>query len=266
MADHSSQNEGKEILTPKPLVSVIMPCYNAERTIVRAVRSAMVQDVALEVLVLDDQSTDGTVKALEAFMQDERVRLITNPEKLGASGGRNVLVRAARGRYIAYLDADDEWAEGKLAKQLQLLEKTGAVLCCTGRSLMDSKGRDTGRYIGVKQRITYRDELMGNQINCSSVVMRRKDALKYPMEHEDAHEDYLTWLRLLKGGGFAVGIDEPLLHYRLSQGGKSGHKWHSAGMTFRTFRYAGMGNVRSLVCFIGYAVHGVLKYAGSRLN
>ncbi len=241
-----------------------MPCYNAEKTVERALCSALYQDVPLEVILMNDMSTDNTGKVLEKFAGDDRVRVFTAQSRLGASEGRNAGVRHARGRYIAYLDADDEWERGKLKKQLALIRSSGAGLCCTGRSLMDSEGRPTGRYIGVKERIDYRDELRGNQINCSSVLLERDTAIRYPMEHEDAHEDYLTWLRILKDGAFAVGIDEPLLRYRLSQSGKSGRKWHSARMTYRTFRYAGMGRVRSAVCFMSYAVNGVCKYFGSR--
>ena len=130
---------------------------------------------------------------------------------------------------------------------------------------MTPAGVRTGRVIGVKRHITYRDLLRSNCINCSSVVLRAELAARYPMEHEDSHEDYITWLKLLHDGGYAVGIDEPLLYYRLSNSGKSGSKRKSAGMTYKAYRYAGLGRGRAGLCFVSYALHGLLKYARSYL-
>lgn len=80
------------------------------------------------------------------------------------------------------------------------------------------------------------------------------------MEHEDSHEDYIMWLKILKKYGTAAGINEPLLKYRLSNSGKSGSKAKSAAMTFRVYRYMGFGWGKSIACFVSYAAHGAAKY------
>ncbi len=247
-------------------VSVCIPCYNAEKTLRQAIDSALKQDVDVEIIAVNDCSTDGTGKILEEYCCDSRVRVLTNTENLGASGSRNRAVAEAKGHYVAYLDADDMWDERKLSRQIRLLEQTGHCLCCTGRELMTPEGRLTGRTIGVKSRITYRDLLKMNSINCSSVVMPTKLARQFPMAHEDGHEDYITWLKLLRKMGPADGINEPLLKYRLSSSGKSGSKLHSARMTFRSYRYAGIGPLRSLFCFASYAFLGTGKYLGAHLK
>ena len=161
---------------------------------------------------------------------------------------------------MAFLDADDWWEPEKLEKQLKLLEETKDVLVCTGRRLCSPEGEELGKYIPVKKRITYQDLLRHNSINCSSVLLRRDVARKYPMEHEDSHEDYITWLKILQEYKTASGIDEPLLNYRLTSKGKSGNKLKSAGMTFKVYRYMGFGMGRSLCCFISYALNGIWKY------
>ncbi len=251
-----------------PCVSVCMPCHNGEAFIKEAIDSALLQDadVPVEVIVIDDCSTDGTADVLASYGNDSRVRIYPNRQNLGAAGSRNRAVELARGKYVAFLDADDRWAPGKLRRQVERLEKTGHCLCCTGRQLLRPDGTATGRMIGVKSEISYRDLLRMNSINCSSVLLPREIAKAFPMEHEDSHEDYITWLRILKDLGPADGIDEPLLLYRLSSSGKSGGKLHSARMTFRVYRYAGLGPVKSTLCFISYAFHGVWKYltAGMR--
>lgn len=250
-------------MTP-PKVSVIIPVYNGERTIRRSIDSVLMQDIPLELILVNDCSTDATAEILSEYAAaDPRVRVLHSASSQGAGGSRNAGVRLARAEYTAFLDADDIWEAGKLKRQLALLDRSGAALCCTGRELMTADGRRTGRVIGVREEITYRSLLRHNCINCSSVLLPTRIAREFPMEHEDSHEDYITWLRILKKYGRAAGINEPLLCYRLSAAGKSGSKLKSARMTFRAYRYLGFGLPRSLVCFASYALHGVWKYARS---
>ncbi len=243
-----------------PLVSVIIPAYNCADTLGEAVSSALSQQVPLEILVIDDCSPQDLAPALAPFAGDSRVKVLRNGRNLGAAQSRNRGVSLARGAYIAYLDSDDCWREGKLQKQLALLEKTGAVLCCTAREQMRFDGTDTGRILPVKERITHRDLLRHNSIACSSVVLRREAALAFPMGHEDAHEDYILWMQVLGRYGPAVGINEPLLRYRRNPAGKSGSKWHSAKMTWRSYGYLGFGPVKRTVCFVSYALNGLWKH------
>lgn len=109
----------------QPLVSVIIPTYNAEKWIRDTVNSALGQTYApLEVIVVDDASTDGTLKTLEG--SDPRVRLFRNEKNLGVGGSRNRAMKEARGEYIAFLDHDDLWHPEKLKLQLPLFEKNPA--------------------------------------------------------------------------------------------------------------------------------------------
>ena len=259
---------------PGLLVSVIMPVHNGMRTIGEAIESALNQDMhfessqligrgsvqEMEILILDDGSTDGLEKLEEKYRDDPRVHFHHNEIRLGAAKSRNRGVLLARGKYVAFLDADDIWERDKLKKQFARIYETGSVLCCTGRALMRPDGSMTGRVIGVKRTISYRDLLWHNQINCSSVVLLTEVARQYPMIHEDAHEDYITWMKVLRDYGDAAGINEPLLRYRLSESGKSGKKLKSAAMTFRVYRYMGFGPVKSAFLFLSYAIHGVWKY------
>ena len=242
------------------LVSVVMPAYNCAHTIGDSIASVLNQDVPLELIVVNDRSPDDLEAAMAPWLSDERVVYVRNEENLGASGSRNRAVAMARGKYIAFLDSDDIWLPGKLAAQVQELEETGSVLSCTARMLMDPQGKDTGRVLEVPRVITYRKLLKHNCIACSSVVMRAEAAREFPMDHEDSHEDYILWLRVLQKYGAARGINEPMLRYRLSNTGKSGSKLHSAKMTFMVYRYMGFSLAKSLWCFGSYAFHGVWKY------
>ena len=242
------------------LVSVVMPAYNCAASIGDSIESVLCQDVPLELIVVNDRSPDDLDAAMAKYLEDERVVYVTNEQNMGAAQSRNRAMAMARGKYIAFLDSDDIWLPGKLKKQLDILEQTGCVLCCTGRSLMTPEGVDDGRILPVAEVITYRDLLRHNSIACSSVLIRTEAAREFPMGHEDSHEDYIMWLQVLRKYGDARGINEPLLRYRLSNTGKSGSKLHSAKMTFMVYRYMGFSLPKSLLCFASYAINGVKKY------
>ena len=245
----------------QPVVSVIMPAYNCEKYISTAIESVLAQQVPLELIIINDCSSDGTEQAIHQYTSDNsNIRYYKNETNLGASGTRNRAVKLALGQYIAFLDSDDWWEPDKLKKQLALIEKRGCVLCSTARSLIRPDGTPMNKTIPVIEKITYRELLKHNCINCSSVLLKRDVALEFPMEHEDSHEDYITWLNILQKHGEACGINEPLLNYRLSASGKSGSKLKSAKMTFKVYRYMGFGLFKSILCFCSYALHGVRKY------
>lgn len=244
----------------EPLISVVIPAYNCAGVIGRAIDSALAQKVALEILVLGDGSSDDLEAVMAGYEGNEAVRFAKNEKNLGAAATRNRGVTLARGKYVAFLDADDYWTEDKLSRQLALMEQTGCVLCCTARELMTPEGELTGRVIPVKETISYRELLKHNSINCSSVLILTEVAREFPMHHDDSHEDYIMWLEVLRKYETACGINEPMLKYRLSNSGKSGNKLHSAKMTFMVYRYMGFGMVKSIACFCSYAFHGVKKY------
>ena len=147
----------------------------------------------------------------------------------------------------------------KLAAQLAALEMTGDVICSTGRDLMNPDGTFTGKYIPVKSRLDYHELLKHNSINCSSVLILREVALEFPMEHDDSHEDYITWLKVVRKYGHATGINRPYLKYRLSQGGKSRTSQichHDlSGVPLRWLWAA-----EKCLFFLSYALHGIWKY------
>lgn len=266
-----------------PIVSVIIPACNCAATIGRAVDSVLEQGVPLEILVFNDCSPDELDSVMERYGNVRELHYYKNKHRLGAAATRNQGVEMAKGTYIAFLDADDWWDKDKLKKQLarfesakstSIREKDGQekekmaapVLCATARELVTPDGKRTGRVIPVREKVSYRRLLLHNCINCSSVLLRTDVAREFPMLHEDSHEDYITWLQILKKYGPALAVNEPLLKYRLTASGKSGNKLHSAKMTYRAYRYAGFGRVSSAGLFCAYAVNGLMKYAGAYLR
>jgi glycosyltransferase involved in cell wall biosynthesis len=107
----------------KGMVSVIIPCFNGEDYIAAAVESALGQSYDdIEVVVVDDGSSDGSVERLLAYGDDPRFRLLRHDRNRGIPAARNTGISAARGEYIAFLDQDDIWEHIKLEKQMRVFE------------------------------------------------------------------------------------------------------------------------------------------------
>lgn len=122
------------------LVSVIMPAFNAARYITAAIDSIRAQDVAeIEIIVIDDGSRDETRALVErATAADPRVRLVA-VEHAGVSAARNRGLEAARGQIVAFLDADDLWPPGRLARHLRFLAEDAGCALCSGTILVFSE-------------------------------------------------------------------------------------------------------------------------------
>jgi Glycosyltransferases involved in cell wall biogenesis len=243
-----------------PLISVVMPTYNNGRYIKKAIESVFCQAVSLELIVINDASLDDTIEVIAEYQAREDFIFINNEGNLGVARSRNIGVQRARGEFVAFLDADDWWAEDKLKLQLEAIDKTGAVLCSTAREIVTPNGNLTGKVIGVKEHITYQMMLYQNWLNCSAVLVRSAVIKEFPMQHDKSHEDYITWMRILAKYKVAAGINEPLLKYRLSENGKSGSKFQSARMMYQAYRHLGFGYVKAMFCFCAYAINGVRKY------
>lgn len=185
-----------------PLVSVVIPAYNRAATIRRAVASVLAQDYApLEVIVVDDGSTDRTAAAVEAI-GDARVRLVIQGNA-GVAAARNRGVAEARGALIAFLDSDDEWLPGKLAAQVALFRRGPRALglVYTGFEQVGPQGSVTAHAARHRGWI-YRDLLQRNVVTgCGSTAMFRRSALEMVGGFDPAlpaNEDYDLVLRVAR--------------------------------------------------------------------
>lgn len=248
-----------------PIISVIMPVFNGEAFLEKAIFSVLSQGLDLELVVVEDCSTDGSRELLTVLAeQDSRIRLILMEQNSGVAACRNRGVSEAKGAYVAFLDCDDWWEPGKLQMQLALMQETGCAVSCTAREFAEADGRLTGRIVPVQERITYRDLLRVNSIALSSSMVRTEIARKFPMEHDDCHEDYMMWLNMLKTHGEARGINLPLLKYRRSPQAKTGNKLKSAQMHYKSLRKHGISPLPACLHFVQYAVNGLIHHGGIR--
>lgn len=201
----------------KPLVSVVIPTYNAGRYIREAVESVIQQTYGVvEIIVVDDGSTDATTAVLKPYI-DSRAIIYVKQENGGSMRARNVGVQYATGEFIAFLDADDVWMPEKLEKQMVLFTHD-VCLVYSGRLLLDDQGHLTDSREIPRRGHVLKDLLRNNFITNSSVVVRRSILEKVGHFNEAANvyglEDYDLWLRIVPHCAIDY-VDLPLVKYRI---------------------------------------------------
>lgn len=199
------------------LVSIIVPVYNAGSYIEETVKRVCAQTYdRWELLLVDDCSGDDSREKIEALCEkDARIRLIAKDRNEGAALARNTGVRNAKGRYIAFLDADDVWLAEKLEKELQFMEKKQAAFAFTGYEFGDEAAKGTGRVVAVPETLTYKKALSRTVIFTTTVMFDTKKIDRELIRMPDIKsEDTATWWKILRHGYTAYGLNETLAIYR----------------------------------------------------
>lgn len=242
------------------LVSVIMPVYNDTVYIRDAVQSVLRQTYpSWELWIVDDASTMDVRSAVADLLTDERIHFLRLSENRTAAGARNAGIRAARGRYLAFLDSDDWWLPEKLEKQVRFMQEKNMALSFTSYRRVLENGQKVGRVLKAESVVDYSRLLKGNCIGCSTVMIDRWQCpdVKMPLMR---HEDYITWLTIAKQGVGLYGLAEDLARYRVSNTSLSGNKCKSLWWTWKVYRESqGLSFFRSLLCLGYYIAHGIRK-------
>jgi len=203
-------------------VSAIIPVYNGAATVAAAIDSALAQSfAALEVIVVDDGSTDATAEVLRRYAG--RIRIIERANG-GIAAARNSGAAAATGEYLAFLDCDDIWMPTMVARAVAALDREPAcVLAYTNCAVIDSEGGDLGSALvgaGVDHAPMI-EEMLARlwPIMPSAVVMRRAAYAACGGFIEEfrsyGFEDVIFWLRVREQGAFCY-IPEPLVKWRFA--------------------------------------------------
>jgi len=210
----------------KPEVSVVIPAYNSEKHIAETLRSVLAQTYRnYEVIVVDDGSSDGTLRLARSF--EPQVKVLTKKNG-GPASARNLAISNSQGDYIAFLDGDDLWVEDKLEEQAAFLDGNRSVGLVYGEALMftESDGeKKIGSKIGYTTDPSFSSLLFGDYIPNSTVMIRRACVEKAGLLNESREligvEDYEYWMRIAKHFAIA-GIPRPLAYYRIRDGNLMG--------------------------------------------
>lgn len=209
-------------------VTVIIPTHNRAAMIERSVQSALAQSYEdLDVIVVDDGSTDNTAEVVERIV-DDRLRYIRREKNAGAQAARNAGVRAASGDLIAFLDSDDEWDPLKIELQVEKLStcppSVGMVYC--GIRRIDQDGRTVPDRIPRYRGRLFERLLQKNIIGGMSVALIRADVLREVGPFDErlrARQDLDMWLRIARHYEIDF-VPEKLVVYHLHRGRTSENK------------------------------------------
>ena len=243
-------------------VSVIMPCHNGEKYLRQAVESVLAQSFAnWELLIIDDASTDGSTSIAEEYCaQDSRIKLLHTQHSTGKPAtARNVGIKAATGRFIAFLDCDDQWLPHKLEHQLPLFDKPDCAAAVSFYKQTDAFGNVRPAVVTSPAVVSFDQLLDGNCIgNLTGIYDTAKVGKVY--QKEIHHEDYLMWLQVLQKGFAAYNTGTVEAYYRESGSSVSGSKLKALGWTWAIYRRElDLSFIASAVHFIRYAFKGLSK-------
>ncbi|HTD61676.1 MAG TPA: glycosyltransferase family A protein [Gemmatimonadaceae bacterium] len=200
-----------------PRVSIIMPVYNRVNFLRKTVPSALQQTLTdWEMIIADDGSSEETQAYLRS-LDDPRITVLWLPHYANLSIVRNAAVRKARGRYLAFLDADDLWQPTKLARQVEALQaQPDRRWCYTAIDLIDGDDRPISRD-GMTPWIPYDGDIVERLLTIEAIIAIPSVMVERSLlaevggfdESQVYHEDYELWIRLAVRSGVAV-VDDPL--------------------------------------------------------
>ena len=209
------------------LISIVMPVYNAAAYLEKTIGSAQGQTCQnWELIAVDDCSSDNSFEMLRRMAeQDPRIHPVKQEKNAGAAMARNRGIQLAKGRYLAFLDSDDLWAEHILEKELAFLKERQAAFVFTSYEFGDSEGRGNGKIVHVPAELTYRKALSRKVIFTTTVLFDlEKTDKKLVMMPDVKSEDTATWWQILRSGYTAFGLDENLAVYRRPASSLSSNK------------------------------------------
>lgn len=202
-----------------PKITVLMPVYNGDRFLRPAIESVLSQDFDdFELMIVDDGSTDDSVEIVRSY-KDARIRLLQNSQNLGIVGALQAGLQAARGEYVARLDADDVCCAGRLRLQAAFIDDHPSIMVLGGAcEQIDAAGALVGAYSGPTEPILVEWELLfQNPLIHSTVMYRRAEILKiggYRSGFPHA-EDYDLWRRVSVAKPESIAqLKTPLIQFR----------------------------------------------------
>ena len=230
------------------LVSIITPLYNAASTIRETIDSVINQTYNnWEMIIVDDCSKDNSAEIVEEYCKlDKRIVLVRSPSNGGTAVSRNIATEKARGRFIAFLDADDMWKPNKLELQIKFMTTNGYSFCYSNYDIKKENG-DVALFRPKKEFLSYKNLLKRNDIGCLTVIYDCSKIGKVYMPLDaPKREEYAAWLDCTKKGVIPFKIDESLAVYRLGSSTLTSNKLNMIKYHYRVYRnHEKFGPIRS---------------------
>lgn len=247
------------------MVSVVVPVYHAENYMEETMNCVRAQTYPdWELLLVVDGPEDPTVEVIQKYLErtgEKRIHVFIQEKNQGAALARNRGVSEAKGRYIAYLDADDLWKPDKLEKEVNFMRHKNAAFAFTGYEFADENGKGTGKVVRVPEKLTYKEALKNTTIFTTTVMFDTKKIDKAMLEMPNMKsEDTALWWKVLRKGYIAYGLDENLVYYRRPSVSLSSNKIIAIQRIWNLYRQAEKLSIPySCYNFCFWAVRAVIR-------
>lgn len=240
------------------LVSIITASYNVEQYIAETIASVQSQTYQdWEMIITDDASTDNTCKIIEEIAKkDGRIKLLKLKQNSGPAVARNQSIKKARGRFIAFLDADDIWYPDKLALQVKLMLEQNISVSFTSYQHIDVAGKDLNYVINAIPNLSYAKLLKNNYIGNLTGMYDVSKLGKLYQPNLKKRQDWCFWLEALKRSNKpAVGIQQVLAKYRIRKGSVSRNKVQLLKYNFLVYhQYLKFSFLKSMLYLVVFLV------------
>ncbi|MEP5256043.1 MAG: glycosyltransferase family 2 protein [Winogradskyella arenosi] len=222
----------------QPLVSIITPVYNNALVIAETIESVLAQSYTnWELILVDDASSDEINAVLKPFLTDNRIRLFTHKHNAGAAAARNLGTKNAQGAYIAFLDADDLWKPHKLQVQVEDLWHNKTDVSFGSYAWIDAKSQPLHKKVFALKQLSYGKLLKANYIGNLTGMYNADKLGKIYTKDLKKRQDWLLWLEALRRSDKpALGHQETLAFYRISEGSLSSNKLNLVKHNFNVYR------------------------------
>ena len=233
------------------LVSVVMPYYKKRKYIKSSIQSVLKQTYKnFEIIIIyDDTNLDDLKYILEIKRLDKRIRVLRNKENKGVGLSRNYGIKKSRGKFIAFLDADDIWHPLKLSTQIEFMINNNFSITHTSYNIINEKNKKVGTRFA--KNLKFSDLIRSCDIGLSTVIIEKKllDNLNFP--NLRTKEDYVLWLQLTKKGYEFKAFDEFLTDWRLAKNSLSSSTFRKLIDGYNVYRkYLEQSILKSLISLL----------------
>jgi teichuronic acid biosynthesis glycosyltransferase TuaG len=213
-----------------------------------------------ELIIVDDCSSDDSKNIVRHYVEnDNRIILIELEKNVGPAEARNIALRMANGKYIAFLDSDDLWAPQKLDRQIAFMEKNNFAFSISNYDRITENGEYINTY-KVPEKLTYKQFLRNTIIGTLTVVINVEKTGRFEMPKIRSSHDMALWCIIMRRGFNVYGLQEILGHYREVSTSNSATKWKAAIDVWKVYRkYEKINFLLAIYYFIGYAVNAIKK-------
>ena len=239
----------------KPLVSILIPTFNSAQFIAETIASVQQQTYEnWEIIVVDDVSTDGTVALISKIREtDVRIQLQVLERNSGTGVARNTALGKAKGKYIAFLDADDLWKPEKLEKQILFMQTNDLPFTFSFYDCIDEQGNSLNRRVEAPRNLSYRQLFFCNYVGNLTGIYDVEFFGKISISNIRKRQDWIHWLTILKKIKRAKPVPESLAFYRIRDNSLSTSKTALIRYNFAVYRqFHGYNLVVSLLCMTGF--------------